>query len=344
MKSVKSILLIATLICSLLVANSVVAVTEPDDPEDVTKIVTEMVDSGSEETETTKSVTSELPSADIIEVTYDREAGGTKVDISFEVNQEGQIETLNTTDESSLEELLNSSTPLPLGYIIIVNTGNSSYTMMYEAGVCRLDNGTELDYTVEDNVFDTSFNLRSTSEEISQVGVISLFLKMESFTSIISYSDAAPDSFKLLAEITAPSEATVDNEVNLVGVAFNPADILGFSMLDTDYTYKWDLDDDGVTDETGESITHTFQYTGTYPVSLTVVDSENNEATASTTITVTEGSSDDNGNTDTPDDNNGGDTEGGSGDTEDNPILIFIAIIGIIVVIGIAALVVVIRR
>ena len=38
------------------------------------------------------------------------------------------------------------------------------------------------------------------------------------------------------------------------------------------YTYKWDLDNDGLEDTTSTNFSHSFELAGTYPIRLTVSD------------------------------------------------------------------------
>lgn len=332
MKSIKRLILVATLFCFIMVANSVVAIE--DDVGDVIETVIG-VNPNTGETETTESVTDEVPSADIINVDYEREVGGTNVDISFEVNNEGEIEWLN--ESTDYEDLFNSSKPVPIGYIIIVRTENSYYMILFEGGVASLSDGSELEYDVDDNYFSTSFNLNSSSEIISEVGVFSSFIKMEGFTSFITYSDIAPNTFKpLIAEIIIDSSnVTTGQEVVFSGQATNLAELFSISLTEEEYTYEWDFDDGSTA--TDDTVTHSYLYPGTYTVELTVSDAEGTKTTTTKQITVSQGSSS-NGDT-----NNGGGSSGDS-DPEGNPVMIFVAIIGIIVVIGVVALIIVIRR
>jgi len=52
--------------------------------------------------------------------------------------------------------------------------------------------------------------------------------------------------------------------------------------------YKWDFDNDGTTDATGQTVTHTFDEAGDYTVTLTVTDNNGNTATAARVIIVSE--------------------------------------------------------
>lgn len=337
MKSVKSILLIAALFCSLLIANSVVAETgiETDDEDDVIAFNQNLNTGETEQTET-----ADVPGADIVEVSYDRVDGGTEVTISFKVNDRGQIETLDLygmEDENELMDLLlNSSNPLPLAYSAFVMTDQFEYEVVYEGGNCTLNYGDELDYTIDGNKFSATFNLNAANESITKIGAQSFFMDF-SLTSSKVYMDAAPDSFLFMAEISAPTTASTDEEIEFTGTTYNLADLFGMGSTEGDYTYEWDFDDGS--SGTGETVTHSYQYPGSYNVQLTVSDSQGTETTTTSTITISEGTASNGDNSD-----NEGNVDSGDGTESDNTLMIFIAIIGIIVVIGVVALVVVIRR
>ena len=60
-------------------------------------------------------------------------------------------------------------------------------------------------------------------------------------------------------------------------------------MAQSPYTYSWDFDDDS--EESDEqNVVHTFEETGTYNITLTVTDSEDQTASDSIEITVDEAS------------------------------------------------------
>ena len=339
MKSVKSILLIAALFCSLLIANSVVAETgiETDDEDDV--IVYEMIET-EDGSETQQSTTGEMPGADIIEVTYDRLDGGTELTVVFLVNERGEVEETvdiyNVENESDLLDLL--STPQPLAYTILVTTDQNDYSVEYTFGNCTLNYGNPIDYSIDGNEFSATFDLESANETITSISAQSMFWEMSIATAKTTiYMDAAPDSSLFTAIIDAPTEATTSDEIQFTGLAQNLASMLDMGLADPNYSYDWDFDDGS--SGTGETVTHSYQYPGSYTVELTVTDSEGTETTATKTITITEGTT---SNGDLGD--NGDNPDSGDGTESDNTLMVFIAIIGIIVVIGVVALVVVIRR
>ena len=338
MKSVKKVMMIAALLSIFFVAHVVVAESGVEvDPEDDVFAFVENLDTG----ELEQTTTSEVPSADITEVSYDRVDGQTEVTISFKVNENGEVETIDLDslyDEEDINDiydlLLNSSEPIPVAYSVYVGTDKNEYNIAYEGGNCTVDFEGDIDFTVNANVFSATFDLNSSDESITEIGAQSYFMDF-SFTasSYTIYMDAAPDSFLFSTQISGPNSAETGEEIQLTAVTTNLNDLFDVGLTEFEYNYEWDFDDGS--SGTGETVTHTYQFPGTYTVEVIVSDAEGTETSDTLVISVSQGASSNNGNS------NNGDGNGGS---EDSPILIFMLIIGIIVVIGIIALVVVIRR
>jgi len=330
MKSVKKVMMIAALLSLFFAAHIVIAESgvETDDPDDV--IVFETTGDGEEQ-----YTTDELPSADIIEVSYDRVDGSTEVTVMFKVNTRGQVEeTLDIYNLNDTSYFSYFSEPVPLAYLVMITTDQSEYSIEYIFGNCTLNYEDEVDFTINDDEFSATFNLDAVNETITTIGAQSMFMEIDIGTqSSKFYMDAAPDSFLFVTEIDGPDTAETGEEIELNALTTNLADILGMGLTEMDYTYEWDFDDGS--SGTGETVSHTYQYPGTYTIEVTVSDDEGTETSDTLEITISQGASSNNGNS-----NNGNE----NGDSEGNPIMIFIAIIGIIVIIGIIALVVVIRR
>lgn len=324
MKAVNKIVMIAVMLSFFFAASSAVAesgiVTDPED--DVLKF---SQDGETEEFE--KSLTDEVPSADIIEVSYEREDNGTGITINLKVNDRGKIETMDLENLENEMDFIGSI--LPLAYSMMVNTNQSDYEIVFQDNMCILNYDEQVNFTIDDNEFSVMFDLNSANETIEEFGAQSFFIEF-SLTSTTMFMDAAPDSFMFMAEIDAPLTASVGETIDFTGIGYNIADMMGLDF--SDYEYEWDFDDGSTA--TGETVTHSFQLPGTYAVRLTASDSEGTETTATHTITISEASTPPNG------DENGSDNE----DEEDSPIIVFIAILAIIVAIGIIALIVVIRR
>lgn len=331
MKHVKNVLLIAAFLSILFVAHSVAAESgvETDDADDV--IVFETTDQ-----DETQYETDELPSADIVKVSYDRVDGGTEVTVQFEVNDEGVVE--ETVDIYNLNEsayLTYFSEPVPLAYLIMVTTDQAEYSIEYIFGNCTMNYEDVVEYTIDDNVFTATFDLNAANETIESIGAQSMFMELSIVAQTSKFfMDAAPDSFLFIAEISGPATAESGEDIEFTGITTNLASILDVGMTEGDYTYQWDFDDGS--SGTGETVTHAYQFPGTYTVELTVSDAEGTQTSATKEILISQGSGDNNNNQNNGNDNND--------DSEDSPILMFIAIIAIIVVIGVVALIVVIRR
>jgi len=94
----------------------------------------------------------------------------------------------------------------------------------------------------------------------------------------LSVGEAPPPT--LTAEASGPYSGTVGEEIALEGSA---------SGGTPDYTYAWDLDNDGEYDDaTGASPSHLWEAAGTYTIGLQVTDSVPDTDTDITTVTVTE--------------------------------------------------------
>ncbi|MBU0706161.1 PKD domain-containing protein [Patescibacteria group bacterium] len=66
-------------------------------------------------------------------------------------------------------------------------------------------------------------------------------------------------------------------------------DASGSQDADNDIVqYEWDFDGDGIVDQEGKKVSHTFETAGTYTVGLTVEDSEDQKSTASMQVLVQE--------------------------------------------------------
>jgi PKD repeat protein len=269
-------------------------------------------------------------------VFYSRSDASTEVTIGFTVL--GIIDTLNLdmeNEEDLIDILLNSTEPLPLAYVLYVETDATVYQIIYSGGNCTLghEQEEEIDYEILDNEFSAIFNLESNDEVISKIGAQSMFVQF-SMTSSGLYVDAAPDSFMLTAEAEAdPLDATTGEEIEFTGTVVNLEDFSGIGLPDTGYTYQWDFNDGS--SGAGETVSHSFQYPGTYSVELTVEDENGNTATDIVQVTISQGNTSNNGNT-----NGNGDTDGESS----NGLLMFVVVIAIIIIIGIFAVIFVIRR
>lgn len=273
------------------------------------------------------------PNIDIVKLTYIKEESGTSVTIKLEVNSEGEIEDRNDFDSLESGDYNDSLdiTGSAITYMVELETDSNIYSINYMDQICDIGGEETDDFTVSGNELTVTFDLEDSAEELVTMYASTNEIAITSLSDMKVYMDIAPNDFALLASISAtPTNQEPGEEISFIG----EVDDL-FEISVPPYEYSWDFDDGST--GTGPEVTHSYQYPGTYTVELTVSDSEGTEASTTQTITISQESTS-NGDSN-PD--NGGET---SEDTEDSPIMIFVAIIGIIVVIGVIALVVVIRR
>src|SRR5215204_871864 len=107
------------------------------------------------------------------------------------------------------------------------------------------------------------------------------------------------DSFELIAT-EEEAQATEDELTNFLTAEINSNDTEGVAPATFEfeadiaggtepYTVSWDLDNDGIVESNEETVVATFNEAGTYNVTLTITDSEDQTASDSIEITVEEG-------------------------------------------------------
>jgi PKD repeat protein len=109
------------------------------------------------------------------------------------------------------------------------------------------------------------------------------------------------DSFELIAtEEEEEAQATEEELTDSLTAEINSNDTEGVAPATFEfeadiaggtepYTVSWDLDDDGIVESNEETVVATFNEAGTYNVTLTITDSEDQTASDSIEITVEEG-------------------------------------------------------
>ena len=218
--------------------------------------------------EVEQEYTSEVPSADIIEASYQKVDDN--IQVMFKVNEDGLVETIdlyNMNESDLLDFLLNSTEPIPLAYGITVITDQSEYRVSYEGGNCSLNYEQQLNFTVNQNIFLTEFSINSAEEKIKKVGVQSFFMDF-SLTSSTIYMDVAPDSFMWMAEIRAPSSGLTGEQVEFRSEVYSLADLFGMGTFHENFSYTWNFGDG--TSGFGKTTTHMYTHPGNYTVSLDV--------------------------------------------------------------------------
>lgn len=327
MKNIKNIIMTASvsfLILSILSANVVADISEviEDDKNDII-----ILDDFSFEDFEQNGVRENI---DITKLTYTREEGHNEVTIELEVNDAGKIENRNdfgsygSGDIDPFEDT--NFTGSTVNYMITLETSENNYIIDYTDSNCTINSQASEDYVVSENKITVNFNLENSTEELISMMATATEMEIKSAMSFKIYMDIAPEI--LTATVSAePSNAETGEDINF---DVNVEDPLGLAT--GVYTYTWDFDDGNTI--TGKSPTHSFDLAGDYEVEVTVEDDNGETTTAYTSVTVTKGTNN----------NNGGSTNGDGSDSDDNNLFLFVGIIGIIVIIGIVALVFIIRR
>ncbi len=276
----------------------------------------------------------ELPieDIDIIGVTCNDNGAGTVtmgLTVAGQINDRGNINDLLMTEEPSDPNNLSYNT---IGYTLNMSTNESDYMIYYVNGSCKLtiddniDNLTTVPFTKTGNTLTLTFSLQSSLEEIEGFGAMTTFIKAnisdamtaEDYTDLILYyQDSAPN------EPLTILEAGTDQTLAAPGTPVKFTCIVVATTGEAPYTYHWVFGDGQVADE--QNPTHTYTKTGEFTYNCTVTDHHGTQVSEEGTIKIQGGS---NGNII------------GSG----NMVLIFIAIIVIIAVAGIAIVVYLIRR
>jgi hypothetical protein len=270
------------------------------------------------------NTTNEKPNVDIKQLTYSKTDGSSEATLILEVY--GTIEDRGSLDEDSLD-MLNS-----VIYSINLETSEDTYSFTYVNKQCQMTYGGSVDivnitdYTKSGGVLTIHFDLTTSTETYVDVSAETL-----DFTFDISgesggmYADMAPNEENLSADIYGPVEGEVGENLEFEGEAYDYFGIPGT------YSYHWDFGDG--TTSTLQNPTHSYSAEGNYEITLTVTDQENNKVNATHDVTISSGESS-NGSTN----GNGNEDEGNAG------LLLFVAIIVIIALVGIAAVVYIIRR
>jgi len=307
---IKKTLIISLILCGFLVA-SISTVLAADEEKSFTDPEDDVYDINIETTDT-------KPNIDIVSIDYAKEGKEVTLILTVKgtIENKGDITILENMEEESLNFVsytISLYTTLEHTYDIIYI--NEDYNFTIDA-----EEVTELtDFSYEGSTLTFIFDLKNQDErytalEVSAVDMSSTELYVDDYIDMIEELDV---------EIVAPSTGKVGQSIEF------SADVSGGDS----YGYEWDFDEDLTTDSTAENPTHTYDEAGTYDVTLFVIDSEDKQGYASTTITISE-----DGTT------NGGNNNDKGQEDSNSAILLFAAIIAIIVIIGVVVVVVIIRR
>jgi hypothetical protein len=248
----------------------------------------------------------EITDIDFDKITYEREDTDVTLEIEFEGNIEKETGVFITAGLVTTEAEYQ---------FIYINFGG----MEEQYGTVITDESEdEIDFTLTG--FGTkkltfAFEILSDDEDYDSIMVYTGMMGEEN-----EYTDIYPNIITFEVTIECPTEGKVGESIQFNGDAVGGVE---------PYEWEWFFDDDLDSDSTSQNPSFTFEEPGEYEVELYVTDSGENIGFNVTTINITSDSS--NGN-------------GSSGDDEGSPLIIFVGLIVIIVIAGIAILVFVIRR
>jgi hypothetical protein len=156
------------------------------------------------------------------------------------------------------------------------------------------------------------FNLIDEDEDYESLLIMTM---KYSETEEHSYADMFPNLDDLPdVNITGPTEGEVGESIQFYGEA---------SLGTAPYIYNWDFDEDGETDSTKQNPKFTFSEPGEYEIVLEILDSVGSPGGNITYITII------------------GSSQSGS---DDSGAITFIILIGFVIIVGVAAVVFIIRR
>jgi len=269
------------------------------------------------------NTTDEKPNIDIKQLTYSKTDGSTDATVILEVF--GTIEDRGSLDENDIDAMFNSVT-----YVITVETSEESYQVTYVNQICQLTYSSTYDiinitdYTKSGGTLTIHLDLMTSDETYVSLSGETLEFDYDLLSESGGiYADMAPNEEGLMVDIYGPDSGEVGEELEF------EADAYDFYGTEGTYTYQWDFDDGSTS--TLQNPTHSYSAEGDYEITLTVTDENDNDAEAIPhTVTISSGEPTNGGN--------------GNGDEGSAGLLLFVAIIIIIALVGIAAVVYIIRR
>ena len=277
---------------------------------------------------------------DIKKIVYESE--GKTVTLTCEVD--GKIENKGDLDpeydeEPDLTDLFTEMT----SYMFILETSDEGYSVMYINKECSVTK--DSDFSEAENIYSSSdgsiltisFDLNSDDETYQSLTAETSYMKL-SFVNAIFYIDEVEDYNDIeYLEVSAngPSEGKINEAISFSG------DTTGGIPP---YQWNWDFGDG--TTSTLQNPTHQYSQNDTYIVTLTVYDGNDDYDSYSFFIDIKDESNNNNNNNN--DTNNSGDIK----DKVDNDffstsvrhLLVFIALMSIVILIGVAIVVIIIRR
>ncbi len=259
------------------------------------------------------------PNVDITKIIYEQKDQSATVTLTVK----GKIENRGNIEEDSDPSDLSYDF---VTYAIEIETSSTSYGIQYINEVCYLTKNMveEIEprsFSDDGSNLVVSFDLQDDDETLVSVSAITMDMKLLAF-----YMDVAPDPIDLEVTASGPSKWKVNETISFSG------EVDGGSP---GYEWEWDFGDEtGVSNQKNPS--HKYNESGTYEVTLIVSDEDLNYGSDSFEITISDNNNDNSNNND--DDIRDDVTSAAS------PLFVFIGLIAIIAVIGIAVLIHIIRK
>jgi len=134
---------------------------------------------------------------------------------------------------------------------------------------------------------------KSVSHVFSDAGFYSVVLSVEDNlgNQASNTSEVEAQSISSIPEAVISSVPSAEEDQALTGKLPFKIEFDASESLDADddiVEYEWDFEDDGTVDQEGKKVTHTYDEVGTYTVSLSVADSEDQEGSATMQVVVEE--------------------------------------------------------
>ncbi|MEF8848503.1 MAG: PKD domain-containing protein [Candidatus Thermoplasmatota archaeon] len=252
--------------------------------------------------------TSEKPNFDIINVTF-RKTEGKNAVLSLEVT--GEIEELTGTG------LAYSS------YQLMLRTTKSNYSITFynESYIVAESERKEINVSYGKDKDDTrinfDFELKSSDETFKDMHALTADFNLSNFKY---YVDIVPNPVELDVEINAKPSVEVGKKVDFSVEIGNEGS--------GPYSWQWDFGDDKTS--TVKNPTHTYTSPGQYKVTVTIGDKLGNYGKATHTLEVYETGS--------------GNGNGDNGSVDTPNMMIFLGVIAVIIIVGIAILFYVIKK
>lgn len=244
------------------------------------------------------------PNIDIINVEYSRIGKNVKITLTVK----GNIQ--NAGDIEDFENF-----PM-IYYNVLLATDSNEYDIIYINKVVNLSNNAEdVSYDIDGSDLELSFSLDSNEEVYDSL--IILTAEFSSMTEFYADEFTSEEIQTFDVDADGPYEGSVGETIEFSGSVDG-----GVSP----YEWEWDLDGDFITDSTDRNPTWTYDSAGEYDITLTVTDSFGDQGFDFTSVEIT------------------GSSNGGDGSSNGTPLILFVALIVVIVIAGIAVLVYVIRR